>query len=52
MREIYTSSAPYFLTMEDPLVTFETISKGKLMVRDSNNYTYVANTSLTEVKQE
>ena len=27
--------------MEDPLVTFETTSKGKPMVRDSNNYTYV-----------
>ena len=36
--------------MEDPLVNFETPSKGKPMVRDSNNYTYVANTSFTEVK--
>ena len=45
-----TSSAPYFLTMEDPLMTFETTSKGKPMVRDRNNYTYVANTSSTEVK--
>ena len=36
--------------MEDPMVTFETTSKGKPMVRDSNNYTYVANTSFTEVK--
>ena len=51
MREIDTSSAPYFLTMEDTLVTIETTSKGKPMVRDSNNYTYVANTSFTEVKQ-
>ena len=32
------------------MVTFETTSKGKPMVRDSNNYTYVANTSFTEVK--
>jgi len=47
---IDTSSALYFLTMEDPLVTFETTGKGKPMVRDSNNYTYVANTSFTEVK--
>ena len=31
-------------------MTFETTSKGKPMVRDSNNYTYVANTSSTEVK--
>ena len=29
-RTVNTSSAPYFLTMEDPLVTFETTSKGKL----------------------
>ena len=35
--------------MEDPLVTFETTTS-KPMVRDSNNYTYVANTSFTEVK--
>ena len=35
--------------MEDPLVTFETTSKGKPMVRDNNNYTYVANASSTEV---
>ena len=36
--------------MDDPLVTFETTSKGKPMVRDSNNYTYVANALSTEVK--
>ena len=36
--------------MEDPLVTFETTSKGKPMGRDSNYYTYVANASFTEVK--
>ena len=31
--------------MEDPLVTFEATSIGEPMVQDSNNYTYVANTS-------
>jgi len=37
--------------MEDPLVNFETTSKGKPIGRDSsNNYTYVANASSTEVK--
>ena len=39
--------------MEDPLVTFETTSKGKPMVPDSNNYTQVANalsTLSTEVR--
>jgi len=49
-KTVVTSSAPNFLTMEDPLVTFETTSKGYPMVRDSNNYTYVANVSSTEVK--
>ena len=36
--------------MEDPLVTFEATSIGEPMVQDSNNYTYVANASSTEVK--
>ena len=36
--------------MEDPFLTFETTSKSKPMVRDSNNFTYVANASSTEVK--
>ena len=31
-------------------MTFETSSKGKPMVRDTNNYTYVANSSSTVVK--
>jgi len=36
--------------MEDPLVTFEITGKGKPMVWDSNNYTYVAKASSTAVK--